>query len=203
MTEEPNYSRLAARLLSTVIDKEVANQDVHSFSQSVAAAHGLGSSPRTRPASSRAIAQAQRRYRHRARRALRVLRPSHGLRPLSAAPPRTTPVIETPQYFFLRVACGLATSPDEAIELYRLMSSLEYLPSSPTLFNSGTTHPQMSSCYLLDSPRDELESIYERYGDVARCPSSPVASASRSTACARGARSSAAPTGSPTGSCRG
>ena len=61
-------------------------------------------------------------------------------------------MIETPQYFLLRVACGLSRAPDEAIELYRLMSSLEYLPSSPTLFNSGTTHPQMSSCYLLDSP---------------------------------------------------
>ena len=42
VAEEPNYSRLAARLLSTVIDKEVANQDIHSFSQSVAAAHRLG-----------------------------------------------------------------------------------------------------------------------------------------------------------------
>jgi hypothetical protein len=48
------------------------------------------------------------------------------------------------------------------------MSSLAYLPSSPTLFNSGTAHPQMSSCYLLDSPRDELESIYARYAQVAR-----------------------------------
>jgi ribonucleoside-diphosphate reductase alpha chain len=62
-------------------------------------------------------------------------------------------VIENPQYFLMRVACGLATTPDEAVEFYRLISSLEYLPSSPTLFNSGTAHPQMSSCYLLDSPR--------------------------------------------------
>ena len=42
MAEEPNYSRLAARLLATVIGKEVANQDIHSFSQSVAAGHRLG-----------------------------------------------------------------------------------------------------------------------------------------------------------------
>jgi ribonucleoside-diphosphate reductase alpha chain len=48
------------------------------------------------------------------------------------------------------------------------MSSLAYLPSSPTLFNSGTRHTQMSSCYLLDSPRDELDSIYDRYAQVAR-----------------------------------
>ena len=66
------------------------------------------------------------------------------------------------------MACGLSSSPDEAIGLYGLMSSLEYLPSSPTLFNSGTAHQQMSSCYLLDSPRDELDSIYETYADIAR-----------------------------------
>ena len=48
------------------------------------------------------------------------------------------------------------------------MSSLAYLPSSPTLFNSGTTHSQMSSCYLLDSPEDSLEGIYKRYTDIAQ-----------------------------------
>ncbi len=55
----------------------------------------------------------------------------------------------------------------EALELYRLFSSLEYLPSSPTLFNAGTRHEQLSSCFLLDSPDDHLESIYQRYTDVA------------------------------------
>src|SRR5215218_2822489 len=73
----------------------------------------------------------------------------------------------------LRVAFGLAADDsvqalDEVAALYRLMSRLDYLPSSPTLFNSGTRHPQMSSCYLLDSPVDELDSIYERYHQVAR-----------------------------------
>ncbi len=77
-------------------------------------------------------------------------------------------MIETPQYFLLRVACGLAQSPGEAIRFYRLMSSLAYLPSSPTLFNSGTRHTQMSSCYLVDSPRDDLDSIYSRYAQVAK-----------------------------------
>lgn len=62
----------------------------------------------------------------------------------------------------------MATTPAEAIEFYNLISALEYLPSSPTLFNSGTTHPQMSSCYLLDSPEDSLDAIYDRYKDVAR-----------------------------------
>jgi ribonucleoside-diphosphate reductase alpha chain len=87
--------------------------------------------------------------------------------------PITRKVIETPQHFLLRVACGLAEgdsdrSVREVAELYRLTSTLSYLPSSPTLFNSGTRHPQMSSCYLLDSPLDELDSIYDRYHQVAR-----------------------------------
>ena len=81
--------------------------------------------------------------------------------------PITRQVMETPQYFFLRVACGLSTSVAEAIEFYKLMASLDYLPSSPTLFNSGTRHAQMSSCYLLDSPADSLESIYDTYKQVA------------------------------------
>src|SRR6185369_3929579 len=48
-----------------------------------------------------------------------------------------------------------------------LFSSLEYLPSSPTLFNSGTRHEQLSSCFLLDSPEDDLEAIYKKYSDIA------------------------------------
>ncbi len=87
--------------------------------------------------------------------------------------PVTRRVVETPQHFLLRVAAGLAkddgaVAADEVAALYGLMSRLDYLPSSPTLFNSGTRHPQMSSCYLLDSPLDELDSIYERYRQVAR-----------------------------------
>ena len=52
--------------------------------------------------------------------------------------------------------------------LYRRMAELDYLPSSPTLFNSGTTHEQLSSCFLLDSPQDTLESIYRTYADIAQ-----------------------------------
>ena len=57
--------------------------------------------------------------------------------------------------------------PIEAIEFYRLIASHDYMPSSPTLFNSGTKHAQMSSCYLHDSPLDSLESIYDAYKAVA------------------------------------
>ena len=78
-------------------------------------------------------------------------------------------MVET-QYFVLRVAWGLAESPGEVIRFCRLMASLAYLPSSPTLFNSGTRHTQMSSWYLVDSPRDDLDSIYSRYAQVAKLP---------------------------------
>ncbi len=76
-------------------------------------------------------------------------------------------VLETPQQFFMRVACALSETVARGVELYSLFSKLEYLPSSPTLFNSGTRHEQLSSCFLLDSPEDDLEAIYKSYTDVA------------------------------------
>ena len=59
---------------------------------------------------------------------------------------------ETPQMFWMRVAMGLAQSePDKnnmAVKFYNVLSTLSLVSSTPTLFNSGTAHPQMSSCYL-------------------------------------------------------
>src|SRR5690606_25944592 len=81
--------------------------------------------------------------------------------------PTARTVIETPQQFFLRIACALSENVPEALALYRRMASLDYLPSSPTLFNAGTTHEQLSSCFLLDSPEDSLESIYRKNAVVA------------------------------------
>jgi len=169
IAEEPNYSRLAARLLATVIDKEVQNQDIYSFSQSVAMGHAQGIisdetqtmvSVHARKLNDAILAERNWNYEF---FGLRTVYDRYLLRH-----PERRHVIETPQYFLMRVACGLATTPEDAIEFYELISSLDYLPSSPTLFNSGTTHPQMSSCYLLDSPEDNLDAIYDRYRDVAR-----------------------------------
>ncbi len=169
IVEEPNYSRLAARLLSTVIDKEVQNQDLHSFSQSVAFGHRLGLID---DGVAELVASNARKLNAAADPDRDQLFEFFGLRTVYdrylLRHPETRQIVETPQYFFLRVACGLAGGTDEAIGFYRLISSLEYLPSSPTLFNSGTSHPQMSSCYLLDSPVDSLEGIYDRYKDVAQ-----------------------------------
>ena len=167
--EEPNYSRLAARLLATVIDKEVRNQGIHSFSQSV----GMGLEQGIIGAEvAEFVATNARKLDDTIESDRDHLFEFFGLRTVYdrylLRHPENRMVTETPQYFFLRVACGLSTCPDEAIRFYRLMSSLQYLPSSPTLFNSGTTHPQMSSCYLLDSPEDSLDGIYRRYTDIAR-----------------------------------
>ncbi|MBS2936881.1 ribonucleoside-diphosphate reductase subunit alpha [Nocardioides sp. J2M5] len=167
--EEPQYSRLAGRLLAGYVDKEVRNQGVASFSQSVALGHAEGLigdetaafvKDNARKLDFAVDHDADRRFEY---FGLRTVYDRYLLRH-----PSTRLVIETPQYFLLRVACGLAQSTGEAIEFYRLMSRLAYLPSSPTLFNSGTRHTQMSSCYLIDSPRDDLDSIYSRYAQVAK-----------------------------------
>ena len=167
--EEPNYSRLAARLLATYTEEEVRNQRIGSFSQSIAAGRLLGLIGEEAADFVEANAGALNEAIDNDRTdlfefsGLRTVYDRYLLRH-----PETRKAVETPQYFLMRVACGLSTDPDDAIAFYRLISSLEYLPSSPTLFNSGTTHPQMSSCYLLDSPADDLEAIYNRYTDVAK-----------------------------------
>ena len=77
---------------------------------------------------------------------------------------------ELPQIFFMRVAMGLATREDDcnarAIEFYQLLSSFDYMSSTPTLFNAGTLRPQLSSCYLTTVP-DDLSGIYGAIHDNA------------------------------------
>jgi len=78
--------------------------------------------------------------------------------------------IELPQIFFMRVAMGLAAEEDDknarAIEFYELLSSFDYMSSTPTLFNAGTLRPQLSSCYLTTVP-DDLHGIYGAIQDNA------------------------------------
>ncbi|WP_018802233.1 ribonucleoside-diphosphate reductase subunit alpha [Salinispora arenicola] len=167
--EEPQYSKLAARLLAAYVDKEVRGQQVASFSQSIRYAHGLGLisddtaafvSRNARKLDDAVDPAGDLRFEY---FGLRTVADRYLLRH-----PQSRLVVETPQNWLLRVACGLSRTPAEAIGFYQLMSSLAYLPSSPTLFNSGTRHTQMSSCFLVDSPRDELDSIYQRYHQVAK-----------------------------------
>ncbi|MEW6322227.1 MAG: ribonucleoside-diphosphate reductase subunit alpha [Acidobacteriota bacterium] len=169
IAEEPQYAKLAARLLATYIDKEVRNQDIHAFSLSVSNAHRLGLvndrllafvTKNARKLNDAVLAERDREFEY---FGLRTVYDRYLLKH-----PKTRLVIETPQQFFLRVACALAENVSDALEFYGLFSRLEYLPSSPTLFNAGTRHEQLSSCFLLDSPQDRLEDIYNRYSDVAK-----------------------------------
>ena len=167
--EEPEYGQLAARLLGAFIDKEVSGQDIQSFSQSIAVGAEVGIlnarlrefvALNARKLNDAIDPLASRRFEY---FGLRTVYDRYLLRH-----PTKRFVIETPQYFFMRIACALGGNDiAETLELYRLLSSLEYIASSPTLFNSGTRHAQMSSCYLLDSPVDDLEAIYNRYTDIA------------------------------------
>ena len=77
---------------------------------------------------------------------------------------------ELPQIFFMRVAMGLAIEEKDrenrAIEFYNLLASFDYMSSTPTLFNSGTMRPQLSSCYLTTIP-DDLDGIFSAMKDNA------------------------------------
>jgi len=155
-------------LLSTFIDKEVANQEIHSFSQSIATGQRNGLIDGDIAAF---VAANARKLNSAISQVNSELFDFFGLRTLYdrylLRHPETRDVIETPQYFFLRIACGIYQRVPYALDFYRLISSLDYLPSSPTLFNAGTRRPQLSSCFLLDSPLDQLDAIYAKYTDVA------------------------------------
>jgi len=166
--EEPQYAKLAARLLATYVDKEVRGQEIHAFSQSVAVARRLGLvnerlagfvADNARKLNDAIVNERDREFEY---FGLRTVYDRYLLKH-----PQSRMVVETAQQFFLRIACALSESVGEALELYRLFSTLDYLPSSPTMFNAGTRHEQLSSCFLLDSPADHLEAIYHRYTDVA------------------------------------
>ena len=167
--EEPEYGRLAARLLANTIAKEVSGQEIHAFSQSVSRGHEVGL------INDRLLGFVQanaRKLNDAIDPALDLNFDYFGLRTLYdrylLRHPHSRKVIETPQQFFLRIASALSEDVPEALALYQRLGSLDYLPSSPTLFNAGTRHEQLSSCFLLDSPQDSLESIYARYGEIAQ-----------------------------------
>jgi ribonucleoside-diphosphate reductase alpha chain len=169
IAEEPQYSKLAARLLATYVTKEVTNQGIYAFSQSIEVGYSLG-----------LVNDRLRNFvRDNSRKLNDSIRPDRdrefeyfGLRTvydryLMRHPERRL-VIEMPQHFFMRIACALSRTVAEALQLYEMFSRLEYIPSSPTLFNAGLRHEQLSSCFLLDSPEDSLDGIYQKYWDVAR-----------------------------------
>ena len=77
-------------------------------------------------------------------------------------------VVERPQYMWMRVALGIHGDDfKDALETYNLMSQKYFTHATPTLFNAGTCHQQMSSCYLLSMEDDSLEGIYNSVKDCA------------------------------------
>ncbi|HVV39075.1 MAG TPA: ribonucleoside-diphosphate reductase subunit alpha [Candidatus Paceibacterota bacterium] len=86
----------------------------------------------------------------------------------------TRKLLETPQIFWMRVAMGCALAektPEErnaqAVEFYEIMSAMQYMPSSPTLYHAGLMFPQLSSCFLSTVP-DDLHAIFKEYSDSAQ-----------------------------------
>ena len=80
--------------------------------------------------------------------------------------------IEAPQYFWMRVAMGIAVNEgdqrnERAIEFYNILSNFRFTSATPTLFNAGTCHPQLSSCYL-STVSDDLDNIFKSIADNAK-----------------------------------
>ena len=168
ISEDPDYSKLSAKLLARYIHEEVENQGINNFFASIKKAYKAG-----------LIHKDKYDFVRENKEALNIIIDNSrtkkfeyfGLRTIYdrylLKDPESRQVIETAQFFFLRVACGLAENFKSAKTFYDLISSLDYMPSSPTLFNSASNRSQLSSCYLLDSPRDDLSAIYDKYKDVA------------------------------------
>lgn len=162
ITVEPDYSRLAARVLVKKIHRELALQGIRSLADSIreGTRNGLFSTKLSKKAEILRLDPS--RDRNFEFFGLKTVYDRYLIRH-----PLTRKVIESPQSFFARVALGISTNVDEAQVLYDLISDFRFMPSTPTLFNSGTMTPQLSSCFLLDSPKDELSSIYSRYAEIA------------------------------------
>ncbi|MCA9507818.1 MAG: ribonucleoside-diphosphate reductase subunit alpha [Myxococcales bacterium] len=169
IVEEPDFGVFAVRLLNVKISDEVAVESVHNFFDSIKLGFEQG-----------LLSESIFNFVNENQAELnRVVDDSYndlftyfGLatiydRYLLRHPTKRT-VIERPQYMLLRVASGIFQDLPSVIDLYQQMASFSYMPGSPTLFNAGTKNPQLSSCFLVDSPNDSLEGIYKRYMDVAK-----------------------------------
>ena len=161
--EEPQYSRLAARLLSRHIDEEIRSQGVARFSDAIAlglAEKLIGEDTAAFVAANAAAldqavdATNDRRFEY---FGLRTVYDRYLLRH-----PTTRKVFETPQYWLLRVRRLVGDRRGRRALLPSHV--LAVLPAELAhVVQLGHRHPQLSSCFLVDSPRDELDSIYERY----------------------------------------
>ncbi|MEK7662009.1 MAG: ribonucleoside-diphosphate reductase subunit alpha [Patescibacteria group bacterium] len=178
---DPAYSNVAARLLLSVIYKEVIGADSidfkvldaqyrKAFVENIKYAVGIG----------RLDKRMLDFDLERLAKVLKIERDSSllylGLQTLSdryfvTDIKNKSRLLETPQIFWMRVAMGLAVIEADkevrAEEFYEAMSTLHFVPSTPTLLHSGTVHPQLSSCYL-STVQDDLTNIFKTYADNAQ-----------------------------------
>ncbi len=167
MVDEPNYSKVAARMLSENIRKEVGRNSA--FRDYVKDAAELGVlSDNVLGLAQQDIQAIEFAIRHERDDLFEYFGLKTVVDRYLLRHPETRKLVERPQWMFMRVALGLSQNIPEAIEFYEIISQFYYMPATPTLFNSGTRHPQMSSCYLLTVADDSLEGIYKTITDCAQ-----------------------------------
>ncbi len=167
MSEEPNYSKVAARMLSENIRKEVGRDSA--FRDYVKNAAELGViSDSVLGLAQQDIQTIEFAIRHERDDLFEYFGLKTVVDRYLLRHPQTRKLVERPQWLFMRVALGLSKNIAEALEFYDIISQFQYMPATPTLFNSGTRHPQMSSCYLLTVANDSLEGIYKTITDCAQ-----------------------------------
>jgi ribonucleoside-diphosphate reductase alpha chain len=170
MEKDPAYSKVTARLLMHTIRKEVFGQEV---AQADAPAHYIDYFPKFIKKGIEADLLDAKLAQYDLNRLGEALQPERDLQfgyiGLQTLYDRyflhiRGTRIEMPQAFYMRVAMGLALNEIDrearAIEFYNLLSSFDFMSSTPTLFNSGTQRSQLSSCYLT-TVADDLDGIYE------------------------------------------
>lgn len=167
MADEPNYSKVAARMLSESIRKEVGRDSA--FRDYIKGAAELGVLSDTVLGIALEDVQAiEFAIRHERDDLFEYFGLKTVVDRYLLRHPKSRRLVERPQWMFMRVALGLSKNISEAIEFYDMISQFQYMPATPTLFNSGTRHPQMSSCYLLTVAEDSLEGIYKSITDCAQ-----------------------------------
>lgn len=170
MAEEPQYSKLASRLLSVELNDEVSKvSGIHQFSEYLEVAVSVGLL--SKEVSEKAL-NSMDLIENAIDHSKDDLFEYFGLKTVAdrylLRHPQTRKLIERPQWMFMRVSLGLAKTAKDAVSFYETISKFNYMPATPTLFNSGTNHPQMSSCYLLTVADDSLEGIYKSIADCAK-----------------------------------
>jgi ribonucleoside-diphosphate reductase alpha chain len=167
MADEPNYSKVAARMLSESLHKEVGRD--MAFRDYIKKAAELGVvADSVLGLANQDVETIEYAIRHERDDLFEYFGLKTVVDRYLLRHPNTRKLIERPQWMFMRVALGLANNIREAIDFYDIISQFFYMPATPTLFNSGTRHPQMSSCYLLTIADDSLEGIYKSIADCAK-----------------------------------